>query len=307
MQKITFNTEAKEQAIAGINLVANIVGVSMGAMGKTVMIDKGSTMIPNGEGGFISVPYPPMATKDGVSIINEIKMVGDGRDYGIKSAMIASRKTWKDAGDGTTQTPVLLAALVNNAKELMTENINPHEVKSGIEKAVVAVIDNIAKVSVPIGEDNKKIKMVATISANNDEVIGELIASVYDKIGADGHLNIMDSNTIETTIETIAGMEIPKGMILRDFITDKEKMQTEYINPLFFLADYDINHVTEELYPLLADIYNEEIPEGAPQGTMPKMRNTNRPLVIIANDFSGEVINSVLENNRTKALQCTLI
>lgn len=300
MQEIYQDKEAKDLVIEGINKVDLIVGKTMGAMGKTVIIDRGEALCPDGQGGFKKQPYEIVATKDGVTVASQIKMTGTAIDTGVKYALMASTQTWREAGDGTTQTPVLLASMVKSAMELMTDNINPHEVKSGIEKAVVAVIGNLAINSIPIGNDNDKIKMVATISANNDEKIGQLIADVYKEIGEDGFLRVQDSNTIETTIEVIAGMEIPKGMILRDFITNSNKMETEYANPLFLIADYDINSFTDDLIPLLSDIYNDSETKG-------KRINQDRPLVIIANDFSGEVVNSVLINKRENGLNCTLI
>jgi DNA-binding winged helix-turn-helix (wHTH) protein/CheY-like chemotaxis protein len=206
-KEIFFNDEAKQLLQAGMNEVADAVGSTMGACGKTVIISNHYNL-------------DPIATKDGVTVASCIILKDPLKNIGARLIRNASAATYKDAGDGTTQTAVLAQSLINNGLAAVREGKSPQQIKAGMDKAVDCVVATLKKISKPVN-DNETIKNIATISANNDEKIGALIAEGYSKIGHEGLMLIEESGTIETKIEVVDGVEIPRGYISPEFVNDK--------------------------------------------------------------------------------------
>lgn len=278
-KKVLFDQAAKDSLKEGLNVVADAVGSTMGPDGKTVVISHHYNL-------------PPIVTKDGVTVASSIILDDEVENVGAQIIKIASQKTLKDAGDGTTQTAVLAQAFVNEGMEAISNGANPQKLKKNIDVLVGKIVESLEKFSIKIAGDNQKIRQVATISANNDEQIGQLIADAYAKIGDDGLLLIEDSGTIETSIETVEGVEIPRGYMSPEFVTDKGKMQTVFENPYFLVLDYTVPNM-KELIPFLTAMND--------QGKL------SRGLVIVAHDFEGEAYSSLVMNHRQGQLKCCLV
>ena len=278
-KEIFFNDEAKQLLQAGMNEVADAVGSTMGACGKTVIISNHYNL-------------DPIATKDGVTVASCIILKDPLKNIGARLIRNASAATYKDAGDGTTQTAVLAQSLINNGLAAVREGKSPQQIKAGMDKAVDCVVATLKKISKPVN-DNETIKNIATISANNDEKIGALIAEGYSKIGHEGLMLIEESGTIETKIEGVDGVEIPRGYISPEFVNDKAKQRVVYENPLILVADYTIARF-EELRPILEELSGK--------GLLAK-----HPLVVIASDYEGEAFSSMLQNHKLGHLKTCLI
>jgi len=278
-KEIFFNDEAKQLLQAGMNEVADAVGSTMGACGKTVIISNHYNL-------------EPIATKDGVTVASCIILKDPIKNIGARLIRNASEATYKAAGDGTTQTAVLAQSLINNGLAAVKAGKSPQQIKAGMDKAVDCVISSLKEISKPVN-DNETIKNIATISANNDEKIGSLIAEAYSKIGHQGLMLIEANNTVETVIEVVAGVEIPRGFISPEFVNDQAKQRVVYENPLFLIADYNIARM-DEMLPLL----NELSDSG-------KLKD--HPLVVIASDFEGEAFSSMLQNHRLGHIKTCLV
>jgi chaperonin GroEL len=259
---------AKQLFRAGINKTADAVGSTMGAAGKTVVISN-------------HLMAPPFVTKDGVTVANNIMLDNHVENMGAQMIRQVSAKTAKDAGDGTTQTAVLAQSIIAEGFKHISAGANPQELKSGIEKTVNAICGELKSIAIPV-DDNEKIKNIATVSANNDTAIGDLIADAYSKIGNEGLLLIEESGTIDTFIEVVEGVEIARGYISPHFANNKEKMQANYENPLFLVTDYDIKTMKE-----IAPIFAKMSEKGWVQ----------RGIIIFAQDYQGEVFSSMVQNN----------
>lgn len=269
---------AKKSFITGIDKTANMVGSTMGAAGKTVVISN----------HFLSPPY---ITKDGVTVVRAVMLDNHLENVGAQMLKSAAEKTADLAGDGTTQTVVLAQAMIKEALKQVASGANPQRLKEGIEHGVNLVVSSLKDSAVTVGDSNSKIKNVATISANNDVVIGGLIADAYEKIGNDGLLMIEDSGTIDTVIEVVEGVEIQKGYISPHFANNKDKMQAVYDNPLFLVTDYHIKSMSE-LAPIFQQINDAKLMQ---QG-----------IVIFAQDYEGEVFSSMVQNVVKGNVRCTL-
>lgn len=278
-KEIFFNDEAKQLLQAGMNEVANAVGSTMGACGKTVIISNHYNL-------------QPIATKDGVTVASCIILKDPIKNIGAKLIQNGCMATYKIAGDGTTQTAVLAQSLINNGLMAVKEGKNPQQIKAGMDKAVESVVATLKSIAQPVN-DNATIKNIATISANNDDKIGALIASAYEKIGHDGLMLIESNDNIETVIEVIDGVEVPRGFISPEFVNDKAKQRVVYENPLFLIADYQIARM-EQLLPLLKMLSDAKVLD-------------NHPLVIIASDFDGEAFSSMLQNHKQGNIKTCLI
>lgn len=269
-KQIFFNQdeEAKKSFRKGIDKIANAVGSTMGAAGKTVIISNHNTLAP-------------FVTKDGVTVASCIMLDDHIENMGAQMIRKASEQTAKDAGDGTTQTAVLAQAMIAEGLKQISAGANPQDVKSGIEKGVSVIVESLNEMAVSV-DDNDKIKNIATVSANNDGVIGGLIADAYSKIGNDGLLLIEESGTIDTIIDVVEGVEIPRGYISPHFANNKEKMQAIYENPFFLITDYHIKRL-EELAPIFTQI--------------DKAGLMKEGIIIFAQDYEGEVFSSMVINN----------
>jgi len=275
---IIFGEEARTALENGVNKVADPVGSTMGACGKTVIISN-------------HYNFDPMATKDGVTVASCIILPDPKENVGARLVRNAAQSTAREAGDGTTQTAVLAQSLIKNGLKAVRDGVSPQKLKAGMDKAVDSVVETLKKIAKPV-EDNDTIKNIATISANNDEKIGQLIADAYAKIGHQGLMVIESSNSIETKIEVVDGVEIPKGFVSPDFVNDKGRQRVVFDNVLYLVADYSIDTMEQ-----LAPIFNR----------MKEASVLHHPVVIFASDFQGEAFSSLLLNHRKGNINVCLV
>lgn len=274
-----FNQDARESVRKGINIVGDAASSTLGPMGKTVLIASG-------------YGHMPIVTKDGVTVVKSSFIEDEVENVGVMMIRYAAEKTLEQCGDGTTTSALLAQSILNNAMDSIKETTNVQEVKSGIEKAVNCVVDNLKKIATPV-RANATIKNVATISANNDAEIGGLIAAVYDKIGHRGLLTIEDSKTIETYIKVMDGSEMPRGYASDKFVTNPDKMEVVYENPSIFVFDYEIKTL-REIEPLMKQIYESEA-------------SFSKPIILIARGFDGEVFNTMIVNKVKNGVKICLV
>lgn len=278
-KKVFFNQDARESLRKGINIVGDAASSTLGPQGKTVIISPG-------------YGHMPVTTKDGVTVVKSIFLEDEIENTGVMLLRYASEKTLEQCGDGTTSSALLAQSILNNAMDSIKDTTNVQEVKSGIEKAVNCVVDTLKKIAIPV-KDNATIKNVATISSNNDEEIGGLIANVYDKIGLGGLLTIEDSKTIETYIKTMDGSEMPRGYASDKFVTNPEKMEVVYENPSIFVFDYELKTL-REIEPLMKQIFESEA-------------SFSKAIVMIARGFDGEVFNTMIVNKVKNGVKICLV
>ncbi|MCL2511794.1 MAG: chaperonin GroEL, partial [Bacteroidales bacterium] len=231
----------------------------------------------------------PNVTKDGVTVAKEIELKNPIENMGAQMVKEVASKTNDLAGDGTTTATVLAQAIVATGLKNVTAGANPMDLKRGIDKAVTAVVDSLRKQSQEIGNCNKKIKQVATISANNDAEIGRLIADAMDRVKKEGVITIEEAKSIETSVEVVEGMQFDRGYISAYFITDTEKMECVYENPLILIYDKKIS-VMKDFLPVLE-----------------KTVQTGRPLIIIAEDIEGEALATLVVNKLRGSLKIAAV
>ncbi len=278
-KEVYFNQDAKEKLKKGFKIVGDAAGSTLGAGGKNVIISPG-------------YGHMPISTKDGVTVVKSIFLRDEVENTGVMLIRGASEKTLEMCGDGTTTSVVLAQNILENGMEEIAKGCNVQEVKSGVEKAVKVVVDNLKRMSVPV-TTNEMIKSVATISANNDTEIGELIANAYDKIGLNGLLTIEDSKTIDSYVVVTDGAEMPRGYVSDKFVTHPEKMQVIYENPMILVLDYEVK-MLKELEPIM-----NEIAQTA--------QGFSRPWIIVARGFDGEVHNTMVVNKLKNGVKICLV
>jgi len=270
-KEISFNIDAREQLKQGVDELANAVKVTLGPKGRNVIIEK---------------KYgAPQITKDGVTVAKEIELNDSVKNLGAQLVKEVATKTGDDAGDGTTTATVLAQSIIGVGLKNVTAGANPMDLKRGIDKAVLAVVESIKKQSQMVGDDYNKIEQVATISANNDATIGKLIADAMRKVSKDGVITIEEAKTAETTIDVVEGMQFDRGYISPYFVTNTEKMETEMENPFILIYDKKISSL-KELLPIL---------EPAVQ--------SGRPLLIIAEDVESEALTTLIVNRLRSQLK----
>jgi len=272
---IFYNMEARDLLKKGVDTLADAVKVTLGPKGRNVILEK-SFGAPN-------------VTKDGVTVAKEIELKNPIENMGAQMVKEVASKTNDLAGDGTTTATVLAQAIVATGLKNVTAGANPMDLKRGIDKAVTAVVDSLKKQSQEIGNCNKKIKQVATISANNDAEIGRLIADAMDRVKKEGVITIEEAKSIETSVEVVEGMQFDRGYISAYFITDTEKMECVYENPLILIYDKKIS-VMKDFLPVLE-----------------KTVQTGRPLVIIAEDIEGEALATLVVNKLRGSLKIAAV
>ncbi len=272
---ILFDIDARDRLKKGVDSLANAVKVTLGPKGRNVIIDKkfGS----------------PTITKDGVTVAKEIELKDPIENMGAQMLKEVASKTADAAGDGTTTATVLAQAIVTAGLKNVAAGANPMDLKRGIDKAVAAVIENLNKQSQKVGEDNKKIEQVATISANNDNAIGKLIAEAMKKVKKEGVITVEEAKGTETTVEVVEGMQFDRGYISAYFVTDADKMQTVMESPLLLITDKKISGM-KELLPVLE-----------------KAIQTGKPIVIIAEDIDGEALSTLVVNKIRGSLKIAAI
>ena len=262
-KNIYFNREAKEGLKVGVDALANAVKVTLGPKGKNVILDKKFGA--------------PAITKDGVSVAKEIELAEPIENMGAQLVKEVASKTADDAGDGTTTATVLAQAIFNIGLKNVAAGANPMDLKRGIEKAVTAVVANLKTQSQAIA-NSKEIAQVASVSANNDPGVGEMIANAMDKVGKDGVITVEEAKGTETEVKTVEGMQFDRGYLSPYFVTNTEKMEAELESPLLLIYDKKISNM-KELLPIL---------EAASQ--------TGKPLVIVAEDIDGEALATLVVN-----------
>jgi len=284
-KEITFNLDARDALKKGVDALANAVKVTLGPKGRNVIIDKkfGS----------------PTITKDGVTVAKEIELTNSIENMGAQMLKEVASKTADIAGDGTTtatvlaqsivNTTVLAQSIVNTGLKNVTAGANPMDLKRGIDKAVEAVVASLKKMSKEVGDDNKKIEQVATISANNDSEIGKLIAEAMAKVKREGVITVEEAKGTETTVEIVEGMQFDRGYISPYFVTNADKMQAVLESPYILLYDKKVSNM-KELLPILE-----------------KVVQTGKPLLIIAEDVDGEALATLVVNKIRGSLKIAAV
>ncbi len=260
---ILFESEARNSLKSGIDQLANAVKITLGPKGKNVIIDKKFGA--------------PTITKDGVSVAKEIELADPVENMGAQLLKEVASKTADDAGDGTTTATVLAQAIFNIGLKNVAAGANPMDLKRGIDKAVINVVESLKAQSKSISK-SKEIAQVASISANNDLNVGEMIASAMDKVGKDGVITVEEAKGTETEVKTVEGMQFDRGYLSPYFVTNTDKMEAELEKPLILIYDKKISNM-KELLPIL---------EAASQ--------SGNPLVIIAEDIDGEALATLVVN-----------
>jgi chaperonin GroEL len=272
---ILFNVDARDRLKKGVDALANAVKVTLGPKGRNVIIDKKFGA--------------PSVTKDGVSVAKEIELKDPVENMGAQMLKEVASKTADIAGDGTTTATVLAQAIVTAGLKNVAAGANPMDLKRGIDKAVAAVVENLKNQSKQVGNDNKKIEQVATISANNDSAIGKLIAEAMGKVKKEGVITVEEAKGTETTVEVVEGMQFDRGYISPYFITDVDKMQAVLENPLILIYEKKISSM-KELLPILE-----------------KGVQTGKPILIIAEDVDSEALQTLVVNRLRSGLKIAAI
>jgi chaperonin GroEL len=274
-KQVKYNVEARDALKRGVDILANAVKVTLGPKGRNVIIDKkfGS----------------PAITKDGVTVAKEIELKDAVENMGAQMVKEVASKTADIAGDGTTTATVLAQAIITTGIKNVAAGANPMDLKRGIDKAVAAVVANLREQSQTVGEDNNKIKQVASISANNDEVIGSLIAEAMSKVGKDGVITVEEAKGTETEVKTVEGMQFDRGYLSPYFVTNADKMEAELENPYILIYDKKISNM-KELLPVLE-----------------KTVQTGKPLVIISEDLDGEALATLVVNKIRGSLKVVAV
>ena len=261
-KKIIFNEHARQALLKGIDKVANTVKITLGPKGRNVILDK---------------PGSPLVTNDGVTIAKEIELHDKFENAGAKLIREVASRTQDLAGDGTTTATLLAQAMVTEGLKNITAGANPMEVKRGIEWATTRIVEQLRHKSVPVN-DKGTIAQVATISSNNDEEMGRLIADAMERVGNSGVITVEEAKSIETSLEVVEGMQFDRGLISPYMATDQEKMVCEYEDPYILITDKKISSM-KQLVPVLERVAHE-----------------GRPLLIIAEEVEGEAVATIVLN-----------
>ena len=272
---ILFDVDAREKLKAGVDALANAVRVTLGPKGRNVVIDKKFGA--------------PHVTKDGVSVAKEIELKDPVENMGAQMVKEVASKTADIAGDGTTTATVLAQAIIKAGLKNVAAGANPMDLKRGIDKAVKVVVEELKKISKEVGSDNDKIKQIASISANNDDTIGALIAEAMKVVGNDGVITVEEAKGIETEVKTVEGMQFDRGYLSPYFVTDTEKMISDLENPYILIYDKKISNM-KDLLPIL---------EPAAQ--------SGKPLLIIAEDIDGEALTTLVVNRIRGSLKVAAV
>ena len=272
---VKYNVEARDALKRGVDILANAVKVTLGPKGRNVIINKAYGS--------------PSITKDGVTVAKEINLKNVLENMGAQMVKEVASKTADQAGDGTTTATVLAQAIVTAGIKNVAAGANPMDLKRGIDKAVSAVVESLQKQSQTVGEDSSKIKQVASISANNDEIIGSLIAEAMEKVGKDGVITVEEAKGTETEVNTVEGMQFDRGYLSPYFVTNTDKMEAELENPYILIYDKKISNM-KELLPIL------EV-----------QVQTGKPLLIIAEDMDGEALATLVVNKIRGSLKVVAV
>ena len=274
-KQIYFDVEARDKLKRGVDALANAVKVTLGPKGRNVVIGKqfGS----------------PHITKDGVTVAKEIELKDPIENMGAQMVKEVASKTADVAGDGTTTATVLAQAIIQAGLKNVAAGANPMDLKRGIDKAVTELVKNLKKISKEVGSDNSKIKQIATISANNDETIGALIAEAMKVVGNDGVITVEEAKGTETDVKIVEGMQFDRGYLSPYFVTNADKMITEMENPLILISEKKISSM-KELMPILEPVVQ-----------------AGKGLLIIAEDVDGEALGTLVVNRLRGSLKVAAV
>jgi len=274
-KQLFFDTDARNRMKRGVDILSNAVKVTLGPQGRNVVLEKkfGASAI----------------TKDGVSVAKEIELEDPIENMGAQMVKEVASKTADAAGDGTTTATVLAQAIIAEGMKNVAAGANPMDLKRGIDKATEAVVQQLKQQSQTVGNDTDKIRQVATVSANNDENIGSLIAEAFKKVGKEGVITVEEAKGTTTTVEVVEGMEFDRGYISPYFVTNPDKMEAELQNPYVLIYDKKIS-VMKDMLPLLE-----------------KTAQSGRPLLIIAEDLDGEALATLVVNKLRGTLKVAAV
>ena len=272
-KQITYGNDSRQAVLRGVNRLADAVKVTLGPKGRNVVLDKkfGS----------------PIITKDGVTVAKEIELEEPLENMGAQMVREVASKTSDVAGDGTTTATVLAQAIYREGLKNVTAGANPMDIKRGIEKAVGAVVEELKKLSKPV--KGKMIAQVGTISANNDDTIGKIIAEAMEKVGKDGVITVEEAKTLETTLEVVEGMQFDRGYLSPYFVTDPERMEVVLEDALVLIHEKKISSM-KDLLPVLEQV-----------------AKLGKPLLIIAEDVEGEALATLVVNKLRGTLQVAAV
>ena len=274
-KEIVFDIEARDCLKRGVDALANAVKVTLGPKGRNVIISKSFGA--------------PQVTKDGVSVAKEIELVNPLENMGAQMVKEVASKTNDLAGDGTTTATVLAQAIVKEGLKNVAAGANPMDLKRGIDKAVEAIVADLDKQSQKVGDATEKIKQVASISANNDDTIGDLIATAFGKVGKEGVITVEEAKGTDTYVDVVEGMQFDRGYLSPYFVTNSEKMITELDHPYILIYDKKISTM-KDLLPVLEPV-----------------AQTGKPLLIIAEDVDGEALATLVVNKLRGALKIAAV
>jgi chaperonin GroEL len=272
---IKFDLEARDGIKRGVDALANAVKVTLGPKGRNVIIGKSFGA--------------PVVTKDGVSVAKEIELENELENMGAQMVKEVASRTNDLAGDGTTTATVLAQAIVKEGLKNVAAGANPMDLKRGIDKAVEAITKDLDAQTKKVGDSKDMIKQVASISANNDEVVGDLIAKAFGKVGKEGVITVEEAKGTETYVDVVEGMQFDRGYLSPYFVTNSEKMTTELENPYILLFDKKISTM-KELMPVLEPV-----------------AQTGKPLLIIAEDVDGEALATLVVNKLRGSLKIAAV
>ena len=262
-KQIYFNTKSRENLRKGVDILANAVKVTLGPKGRNVILDKKFGA--------------PTITKDGVTVAKEIELKDPVENIGAQLVKEVASKTADDAGDGTTTATILAQAIFNNGIKNVAAGANPMDLKRGVDKAVKCVVADLKSQSKEI-KDSSEISQIATVSANNDRDIGNMVADAMDKVGRDGVITVEEAKSTETEVKTVEGMQFDRGYLSPYFVTNSDKMEVELEKPYILIYDKKISAM-KELLPVLELI-----------------SQSGKPLLIIAEDIEGEALATIVVN-----------
>jgi chaperonin GroEL len=274
-KQLFFNIDARNKMKKGVDTLANAVKVTLGPKGRNVVLEKKFGA--------------PSVTKDGVTVAKEIELEDPIENMGAQMVKEVASKTADIAGDGTTTATVLAQSIISEGLKNVAAGANPMDLKRGIDKAVIKVVENLAAQSQAVGTDSKKIQQVASISANNDENIGKLIAEAFSKVGKEGVITVEEAKGTDTTVEVVEGMQFDRGYLSAYFVTNSEKMEVELESPYILIYDKKISAMKDILHIL------------------EKVAQSGRPLLIISEDLEGEALATLVVNKLRGTLKVAAV
>ena len=274
-KNIQFDVQAREGLKRGVDALANAVKVTLGPKGRNVIIDKSF-------GG-------PQVTKDGVTVAKEVELEDALENMGAQMVKEVASKTNDLAGDGTTTATILAQAIVHEGLKNVAAGANPMDLKRGVDKAVEAIVKDLDKQAVQVGDSSEKIKQVASISANNDETIGTLITEAFEKVGKEGVITVEEAKGTDTYVDVVEGMQFDRGYLSPYFVTNSEKMEADLETPYILLFDKKISTM-KDLLPVLEPV-----------------AQTGKPLVVIAEDVDGEALATLVVNKLRGTLKIAAV